>query len=224
MKTLFQKITKRVSSRIVRFLERQNRIDDSVQLGKQVHVFGSTLHGDVHVGNHCKLHKVSITGPVEIGRYTTLYGPSILIFAKHHPITIGHFCSIAPGVYIQEYFHNPKRLTTYFIQQNLFQSSATETVSKGPIHIGHDVWIGANSVILSGISIGNGAIVGAGSVVTKDIPDFAIVAGNPAKVIRMRFNEEEIAHINALQWWNWDIDTIGQNAHLFSEKFKLPDA
>jgi serine acetyltransferase len=86
------------------------------------------------------------------------------------------------------------------------------------------VWIGANSVILSGISIGNGAIVGAGSVVTKDIPDFAIVAGNPAKVIRMRFNEEEIAHINALQWWNWDIDTIRQNAHLFSEKFKLPDA
>lgn len=193
-----------------------------MQVGKQVRISGSKLHGPVLIGAHSKLHKVAITGPVHIGRYSSLYGPGILLFAKHHPISIGNFCSIAPGVIIQEYFHDAQRLSTYFIQQNVLKQPSEETVSKGPIRIGHDVWIGAQSIILSGVTIGNGVIVGAGSVVTKDIPDFAIVGGNPAKVIRMRFSEEEIAYINRLKWWDWDTQTLHQNAHLFTEKFKLP--
>lgn len=224
MKTLIKKIKQRISTRVISIIERQNIIDDSVQIDKHVRISGSKLHGSVHIGAHSKIHKVAITGPVNIGRYSSLYGPGILLFAKHHPISIGNFCSIAPGVIIQEYFHDAQRLSTYFIQQNVLKNPSDETVSKGPITIGHDVWIGAHTVILSGVTIGNGVIVGAGSVVTKDIPDFAIVGGNPAKVIRMRFSEEEIEHINKLQWWDWSTSMLNQQAHLFTDRFNLPDA
>ena len=224
MKTLIQKIKQRISTRVISVIERQNIIDDAVQVDKHVQISGSKLHGAVRIGAHSKLYKVAITGPVHVGKYTSLYGPGILLFAKHHPISIGNFCSIAPGVIIQEYFHDAQRLSTYFIQQNVLKKPSEETVSKGPIRIGHDVWIGAQSIILSGVTIGNGVIIGAGSVVTKDIPDFAIVGGNPAKVIRMRFSEEEIAHINRLKWWDWDTQTLNEHAHLFTEKFKLPEA
>ncbi len=77
--------------------------------------------------------------------------------------------------------------------------------------IGHDVWIGTCAVILPGAKIGNGAIVGAGAVVGGVVPDYAVVAGNRAKVVKMRFDEETIARINAVAWWNWPIETILAN-------------
>ena len=184
MKTLIQKIKRRISTRVISFIERQNIIDDAVQIGKQVRISGSKLHGPVSIEAHSKLHKVAITGSVHIGRYSSLYGPGILLFAKHHPISIGNFCSIAPGVIIQEYYHDAQRLSTHFIQQNVLKIQSEETVSKGPIRIGHDVWVGAQSIILSGVTIGNGVIIGAGSVVTKDIPDNKLAMGSPARIIR----------------------------------------
>lgn len=77
--------------------------------------------------------------------------------------------------------------------------------------IGHDVWIGTGAVILPGATIGNGVIVGAGAVVSGVVPDYAVVAGNRAKVVRMRFDEETIARINAVAWWDWPIETILAN-------------
>ena len=76
--------------------------------------------------------------------------------------------------------------------------------SKGNINIENDVWIGAYSTIMSGVKIGNGAVIGASSVVTKDIPPYAIVAGNPAKIIKYRFTEEQIVSLLKIEWWNWD--------------------
>lgn len=76
-----------------------------------------------------------------------------------------------------------------------------DVLSKGAIEIGHDVWIGTNAIILSGVTIGTGAIVGAGSLVAKDVPPYAIVAGNPAKVLRFRFSDELIAKLLQSQWW-----------------------
>ncbi|ELB2930005.1 CatB-related O-acetyltransferase, partial [Vibrio alginolyticus] len=73
--------------------------------------------------------------------------------------------------------------------------------SKGEVEIGNDVWIGANSTILSGIKIGNGAVVAAGSVVTKNVPPYAVVGGNPAEVIKYRLNETQISQLNDLKWW-----------------------
>ncbi|MEO0636602.1 MAG: CatB-related O-acetyltransferase [Pseudomonadota bacterium] len=77
--------------------------------------------------------------------------------------------------------------------------------------VGHDVWIGMNAIIMPGTTIGNGVIVGAGAVVSGRVPDYSIVAGNRAEVVRMRFDEEAIATLNEIAWWDWPIETILEN-------------
>jgi len=83
--------------------------------------------------------------------------------------------------------------------------------NKGDIVIGNDVWIGYEAVILSGVHIGDGAIIGACSLVTKDIPPYTIVGGPPAKEIRKRFDNESVEKLLALQWWNWSYERIKAN-------------
>ena len=83
---------------------------------------------------------------------------------------------------------------------------------KGDIIIQNDVWIGAKSTVMSVVKISNGAVVGARSVVTKDVPPFAIVAGNPAKVVKYRFTDEQIEKLLSIAWWNWDEQKIKDNA------------
>lgn len=83
--------------------------------------------------------------------------------------------------------------------------------------IGHDVWLGRNALILSGVNIGDGAVIGAGAVVVKDIPPYAIAAGNPARVIRYRFDRQQIAALEKIQWWNWDDSKINSILPLLME-------
>jgi virginiamycin A acetyltransferase len=83
--------------------------------------------------------------------------------------------------------------------------------NRGDIVVGNDVWLGYKSVIMSGVYIGDGAIIGAYSVVTKDVPPYSIVGGNPAKVIRQRFSESDTARLLKLAWWDWDFDKISRN-------------
>ncbi len=82
---------------------------------------------------------------------------------------------------------------------------------KGDTVIGHDVWLGYESVIMPGVTIGDGAIVAAKSVVTKDVPAYAIVGGNPAQILRYRFSEEIIAQLLEIAWWHWDVAKISRN-------------
>ncbi|MGB5686044.1 MAG: DapH/DapD/GlmU-related protein, partial [Candidatus Electrothrix sp.] len=83
----------------------------------------------------------------------------------------------------------------------------------------NDVWIGANSVILSGITLGNGVVVGAGAVVTKDVPNYAIVAGVPAKIIKYRFDKKIINELLQIEWWNFDKQVLKDNISLFQGQF-----
>jgi acetyltransferase-like isoleucine patch superfamily enzyme len=83
---------------------------------------------------------------------------------------------------------------------------------KGDIIIENDVWIGSTATIMSAVKISNGAVVGAGSVVTKDVPPYAIVAGNPAKVVKYRFTEEQIEKLLSIAWWDWEEQKIRDNA------------
>ena len=103
-----------------------------------------------------------------------------------------------------------------FREEKIFDDSALKT------SIGNDVWVGSNVIIPGGVRIGTGAIVAAGSVVVKDVPPYAVVGGNPAKVIRLRFSEEQIETLLASEWWNWPIEKISQSAVEFSdiERFK----
>ncbi len=126
-------------------------------------------------------------------------------------LKIGKFCSLGEDVvFILGGEHRADWITTYPFNA-LFSEGAHITghpSSKGDIVVGNDVWIGYQSCILSGVTIGNGAIIGAKSVVTKDVPPYAIVAGNPAKFIRYRFPQEIIDKLENLAWWDWDISVI----------------
>jgi hypothetical protein len=102
-----------------------------------------------------------------------------------------------------------------------FEASPKQGCTKGDVVIGNDVWIGQDSLILSGITIHNGAIVAARSVVTRDVPPYAIVAGNPARIVRLRVPEHLIADLLGIAWWDWPLEKI-QSAvpHLLSENIE----
>lgn len=80
--------------------------------------------------------------------------------------------------------------------------------NKGDLVVGNDVWIGCDALLMPGVQVGDGAVIGARSVVTKDVPPYAVVAGNPAELVRMRFDEDTIAQLLRIRWWDWDVDKI----------------
>lgn len=92
-----------------------------------------------------------------------------------------------------------------------FDPLTYQTQSRGDTQVGHDVWIGNNARILAGVTIGNGAIIGANAVVGSDVPAYAIVVGNPGKILRKRFDEKTIAELEKIAWWDWSIDKITRN-------------
>ncbi len=170
-----------------------------------------------------------VTGPnIEIGDHT-IYNDFVRDprdFEKnnvlyHYPVNgdtlkIGKFCSIACGAkfLFTSGNHSLQSLSTYtspiFYEEWGLDAKDIRSAwdNKGDIVIGNDVWIGYEAVILSGVTIGNGAIVGARAVVTKDVPPYTIVGGVPARSIRRRFDEETIKKLEALRWWDWDEERI----------------
>lgn len=154
------------------------------------------------------------TGIVDVGEYT--YGsPRILSFLNTDKIIIGKFCSIADYVTIvASGEHRLDRLSTFPLKST-FIKKEMDSSSKGPIIIGNDVWIGTGAIILSNVKIGDGAVVGAGSVVTGSVPPYAIVTGVPAKVSKFRFTQDQIKKLLEIAWWNWSIEKILANIDYF---------
>lgn len=142
----------------------------------------------------------------------------------HYPINqdrliIGKLCSIACGAkfLFNSANHTLKSLSNYtfplfFEEWELDKKNvASAWDNKGDIIIGNDVWIGYEAVIMAGVHIGDGAVIAARAVVTKDVPPYTIVGGTPARKIRMRFEEETIARLQQIQWWNWPVEKIRQS-------------
>ena len=167
---------------------------------------------------------------IEVGDYT-IYNDFVadpLLFEKnnvlyHYPIhreklIIGKFCSIACGTkfLFNCANHTLKSLSTYtfplFYEEWELEKSNITTAwdNKGNIVIGNDVWIGYETVIMAGVHIGDGAIIAARAVVTKDVPPYTIVGGTPAKEIRKRFDTEVIQQLLKLKWWDWSTNKIRQ--------------
>lgn len=156
-------------------------------------------------------------GDVRIERFATITGPGTVVKALSEHIIIGAFSSIGQNVCIVDFNHNFNRPTSSFINHLVLKKHFTaDIVTKGPVIIEEDVFIGSNSTILPGVTIGRGAIIGAGCVVSADVPPYAVVVGNPAKVKKMRFNDEIIQLLEMLKWWDWDTKKILRNEAFFN--------
>lgn len=155
-----------------------------------------------------------------------------MLWADDERIEIGSFCSIAQNVTIfAGGEHNLNWVTTYPLRIAFGHSLAEQAGhprTKGRTTIGNDVWIGYGTTVLSGVTIGDGAVIGAGTVVVKDVPPYAIVAGNPAKLIRCRFDEVTITKLLEIAWWTWPLEKIeanisilcGENVSDFAIKYR----
>ena len=125
-------------------------------------------------------------------------------------LIIGKYCSIAHEVaFLLNWGHSIDSISTYPFCK-LDAKVKKHIISKGDIVIGNDVWLGFRSIVLSGVKIGNGAIVAAGSVVTEDVPAYAVVGGNPVRLIKYRFSENEITWLNQSKWWDFKEKEIVQ--------------
>ena len=160
-------------------------------------------------------------GAVECGHnsYAEL---NVVAFNTHSKVIIGNYCSVAQKVtFMLDADHRIDTISTYPFKVKLLHSQQFEATSKGDIVVEDDAWIGYGATILSGVRIGQGAVVAAGALVTKDIPAYAVVGGVPAKVIRYRFDEETVARLQALEWWNWDEDKLAACGDRFSDPAAL---
>lgn len=166
---------------------------------------------NIVVGDYTIYHDF-VLDPVLFEKNNVLYQYPV----NNDKLLIGKFCSIACGAkfLFASANHTLKSLSTYpfpifFEEWDLDKKNITSAWdNKGDIVIGNDVWIGYEAVILSGVRIGDGAIVGARAVVTKDIPPYTIVGGVPAKTIKKRFDDDVIIKLRQLQWWDWPLDKV----------------
>ncbi len=215
---MIKKWIKKLLSFAKKILEAQNIVEGKLKPGEGTSIKGSNILGELSTGENCLLFKVNVSANTVIGKNTTLWGPNINL---NGDITIGSFCSIASNVSFFEKGHDYKKITTYYVFKNLFKEPKNETISKGAIKIGNDVWIGSGATILSGIDVGHGAVIAANSLVNSDVPPYAIVGGMPAKVLKRRFENDVIEKLLEVKWWDWDIDEIQKHKELFSGQLTI---
>lgn len=177
-------------------------------------------------------------GRVTIGKHCS-GTPCIVASARGtDTVTIGSYCSFGPDVMIipsmghipaKEYEHF--RLSTFplaGLKKDAWKAKYSLPTKGNFVKIGSDVWIGAGAIILPAVTVGDGAIIGAGAVITRDVPPYAVVAGVPAKIVRFRFGKEHIDELLKISWWNWSEEKISENLDYFYgdvdrfvKKFKL---
>jgi acetyltransferase-like isoleucine patch superfamily enzyme len=216
--SLFGKLRLQLLDRVLDRLSRPNRIDVLAEVSPLAQISASSLHGPVRVADYARLREVLISGPVRIGRNSSLWGPRIYVLARREPVTIGNFCSIARDVSIHGYGHDHRRISTHYIGRNVLGLPIEdELVADGPTSIGNDVWIGAGVHVLSGVTIGTGAVIGAGSVVSRNVPPYAIAVGAPATATGYRFDDPTIERLLQSEWWTWTPGEIRAKAPLFTQ-------
>jgi phosphonate metabolism protein (transferase hexapeptide repeat family) len=166
---------------------------------------------DTQLGAYCEVGARTILQEVAMGDYSYVVNDAQITYT-----TIGKFCSIAamtrinPGnhpMHRASQAHFTYRASAYFPEES-DEAEFFEWRRGHHVHIGHDVWIGHGAIVLPGRSIGTGAVIAAGAIVTKDVPPYTIVAGNPARIVRRRFSEDIANRLAELAWWDWDHETL----------------
>ena len=201
---------KRVLKRAAKRLKfgRRNRIRSWDGIALSAELEDCDLDADVIVAGHAALAHSTVGWLSSIGRYT-----------KVTYTDIGRFCAISWDCSINAVSHPYTRLTVsaFPYVPHVGGFGAERVLEHRGVAIGHDVWVGANAVILPGIRIGHGAVVGAGAVVTKDVAPYEVVAGVPARTLRYRFPEEIRARLLALRWWEWPRERLRERLALFRQ-------
>jgi phosphonate metabolism protein (transferase hexapeptide repeat family) len=195
-------------------------------LGLQPCVDPTAMIENCRLGAYTAVGARTVLTEVDLGDCSYIVNDGDVVYAG-----IGKFCSIAAHVRINPGQHPMQRISQHhftYRAADFFEGEDNEAAFfdwRRSLHvaIGHDVWIGHGAVVLAGRSIGNGAVIGAASVVTKDVPAYTVVAGNPADLIRSRFPHKIAERIQALAWWDWDHDrlrdALGDFRDLGAEEF-----
>lgn len=193
---------------------KNSQLDNDVIVGNHAIVIGSVLESNISINRQNYILKS------KIGKFTyTGIGTSV------RSSEVGRFCSLAWNVSVGGGNHEFEHVTTSPLWRFMMLSEGNMNHSEnmelnkrysdfGSCIVGHDVWIATNAVILRNVKVGNGSIIGAGAVVTKDVEPYSIVAGVPAKKIKMRFDDKIIEALEEIQWWNWPVETIRANFDL----------
>ena len=151
------------------------------------------------------------------------------LFAFVNNTSIGKYCSTSMNFKSGLGMHPTKYLSSsplfyskkYALKESFGFKKNESFKEYKDIFIGNDVWIGADVLVMDGVKIGNGAIIGSKAVVVKDVPDYAIAVGVPAKIIKYRFSDEVIVSLNELKWWKWSKEKIIRNKHIFNKDITL---
>lgn len=205
-----------------------------VNRGKNIKINNkSNISNDCYFEGNNVINDNCIINNTKVG-FGTYFGRNCYI-AKTR---IGRFCSIANNVSIvigthptkdfvsthPAFFSTQKQAGFTFVNHNKFDEMIYRDKKNNiSVEIGNDVWIGENVIILGNVKIGDGAIIGAGSIVTKDIEPYSINVGVPSKIIKYRFSKEDIEYLKKIKWWNKDYKWIEENAHLFDNIEKLKE-
>ncbi|MFA9426957.1 CatB-related O-acetyltransferase [Natronorubrum sp. A-ect3] len=197
-----------------------NRYSDSTQLdiapSARVSI-GCLLRRQVELGPHTRLSRGCVLdGDVTIRKRTNLEPNCDLV----GDVELGKYCAIARETTFQQTNHKTSQPSMQIRFYDEVLDSDLPPTAEGPITVGNDVWIGTRATILSGVSIGDGAIIGAGSVVTDDVEPYAIVAGVPAERVKWRFPKAIREKLLDLEWWEWDRDEILDNREFFERELR----
>jgi len=185
------------------YIDKETIFEGNNKVGKSSKLYKCFVGRGSYFGDECIVKRTSI------GKYCSI-GSRMKIIDGNHPTNT--FVSTYPSFYRKDLFCQ----LNFYSNKNFEEYSYTDKSNNWFCEIGNDCWIGDSVSIINGVKIGDGAIIAAGAMVTKDVPPYAIVGGIPAKVIKYRFNNEQIKKLLEIKWWNWPIKKIENNAYLFT--------
>ena len=199
---------------------KDSEIAKNAKLFNNIRVVNSIIKEGATIGDDCDIDGVIMHTKTELGRRNLIRNTEIARGSYTGTNTIikstniGRYCCISWNVSIGGGRHNYEHIsmyTDYWYKRTFGIEYNNDDIKPNKTIIGNDVWVGANANVIGGVNIGDGCVIGAGAVVTKDIPPYSIAVGVPAKIIKKRFDDEIIELLESIQWWNWSEDNIKKN-------------